>query len=282
MKLNTSFTSLNIILLLASMGGTAFAASPPIKTPPPVHIPAGDMALPTNAKSGKCYARVFEEPQYSTTTEKILKKQASERIEIIPAKTQLVEERVLVRAAYKKETIIPAQFKTVSEKILVKPASKRWKKGKGLVEKVNNFTGEIMCLEEVPAEYKTVTKQVQTAPATLKLVDVPAEYKIVRVKKVITPAKESRIPIPAEYQTVTKTIKKSEGRMVWQEVLCETNAPELVKAKTTLGDIHAQSHSGSSQNLATQSKPTKDWFFWWDHDELFNNGKWVKAEQGKY
>ncbi len=282
MKINTSFTSVNIVVFLTSLGTAAFAATPTANTPPPVHIPAGEMALPTNAKAGKCYARVFEDPKYRTKIEKVLKKQASERIEIIPAKTQLVEEKVLVRAAYKKETILPAQFKTVSEQILVKPASKRWKKGRGLVEKVNNFTGEIMCLEEVPAEYKTVTKQVQTAPATIKLLDVPAEYKTVRVKKVITPAKENRIPIPAEYQTVTKTIKASEGRMVWQEVLCETNAPELVKANSTLGDIHAQSRMVAQADLTKQVTNEKDWFFWWDHDELFNNGKWVKAEQGKY
>ena len=131
-----------------------------------------------------------------------------------------------------------------------------------------------MCLEEVPAEYKTVTKQVLKSPATTRLVQVPAEYKTVQVKKLVSPAKENRIPIPAEYQTVTKTIKESEGQMVWREVLCETNAPELVKAQPTFTGIHAQSRS-----VPQQEAKKKNWFFLWDYDELFNNGRWVRAER---
>ena len=275
MKTTNSFLIFGVSFLTLGLGQTVLAASPPSSPPPPVVIPAGELALPANAQAGKCYARVFEDPKYRTETEEVLKKQASERIEIIPAKHEIVEEQVLVRAAYEKEQIIPAQFETVTEKILVKPASTRWKKGRGLVEKVNNFTGEIMCLEEVPAEYKTVTKQMVKVPATKKLVQVPAEYKTVRINKMITPARENRIPIPAEYQTVTKTIKDSEGRMVWQEVLCETNAPELVKAQPAFTEIHAQPRSVPSQEK-------KDWFFLWDYDELFNKGKWVRAEEGNY
>jgi hypothetical protein len=274
MKINT-LTNLSIVVLTAWMGAPALAATPPTSSPPPVFHPAGDMALPANAQAGKCYARVFEDPKYRTETEQVLKRQASERIELIPAQTEMVEQQVLVRAAYEREEIIPAQFDTVTEQILVKPATTRWKKGRGLVEKVNNFTGEIMCLEEVPAEYRTVTKQVVTAPATTKLVQVPAEYKTVMVNKVIAPARENRIPIPAEYQTVSKTIKESEGKMVWQEVLCETNAPELAKAQPAITEIHAQSRS-------VPSEEKKNWFFLWDYDELFNNGKWVRAEQDNY
>jgi len=191
-------------------------------------------------------------PTYRTETEKVPKRQASERIELIPAQTEMVEQQVLVGAAYEREKIIPAQFDTVSEEILVKPASTRWKKGRGLVEKVNNFTGEIMCLEEVPAEYKTVV-----------------------VNNVIAPATENRISIPAEYQTVSKTVLASEGKMVWQEVLCETNAPELAKAQPAFTNIHAQSRS-----VPIQGK--KDWFFLWDYDELFDNGNLVRADRVGY
>jgi len=274
MKTNFTLTSLGIVVLTSWMGSTALAAAPPTSTPPPVFLPAGDMALPANAQPGKCYARAFEDPTYRTETEEVLKRQASERIELIPAQTEMIEEQVLVRAAYDREEIIPAQFDTLTEEVLVKPASTRWKKGRGLVEKVNNFTGEIMCLEEVPAEYKTITKQMVTAPATKKLVQVPAEYKTVMVNKIIAPATEKRIPIPAEYQTVSKTVLASEGKMVWQEVLCETNAPELAKAQPAITEIHAQSRS-----VPQDGQGEKDWFFLWDYDELFNNGKWVRAQK---
>jgi hypothetical protein len=271
MKTTNRFLLFGVSFLTLGMGQAVLEAAPPSSATPPVFIPAGDMALPANAQAGKCYARVYEEPKYRTENEQVLQREASERIEIIPAKYEIVEEQVLVRAAYEREEIIPAQFETVTEQLLVKPATTRWEKGRGLVEKVNNFTGEIMCLKEVPAEYTTVTKQVLKSPATTKLVQVPAEYKTVRVNKMITPAKENRIPIPAEYQTVTKTIKESEGRMVWQEVLCETNAPELVKAQPAITEIHAQPRS------VPQEK--KKWFFLWDYDELFKNGRWVRAER---
>jgi hypothetical protein len=210
-----------------------FAGEPEVRnsTGPPVFLSAGDMALPANAQPGKCYARAFADPTYRTETEQVLGRQASERIELIPAQTEMVEQQVLIRAAYQREEVIPAQFDAITEQILVKPASTRWKKGHGLVEKVNNFTGEIMCLEEVPAEYKTVTRQMVTAPARTTLVQVPAEYKTVMVYKIMVPATENRISIPAEYQTVSKTVLASEGKMVWQEVLCETNTPGFVPAK---------------------------------------------------
>lgn len=280
MKTTNTFMILGVSFLTMAIGPTVWAQSSsaqPPSPPAPVFIPAGDMALPANAQTGKCYARVFEDPKYRTETEQLLAREASERIEIIPANYEMVEEQILIRAAYEKEEIIPAEFESVTEQVLVKPATTQWKKGRGLVEKVNNFTGEIMCLEEVPAEYKTVTKQIIKSPATTKLVQVPAEYRTVKVNKLMSPAKENRIPIPAEYQTVTKTIKESEGRMVWQEVLCETNAPELVKAQPALTEIHAQSRSVPRQ----EESGKKNWFFLWDYDELFNNGNWVTAERTK-
>ena len=281
MKTTNKFMLLGVSVLTMGVGQTVLAATPLSNVPPPVEIPAGEMALPANAQAGKCYARVFEDPKYRTENEQVLQREASERIEIIPAKYEMVEEQVLLRAAYEREEIIPAQFETVTEQLLVKPATTRWKKGRGLVEKVDNFTGEIMCLEEVPAEYTTVTKQVLKTPATTRLEQVPAEYKTVRVNKLIAPAQQTRIPIPAEYQTVTKTIKESEGRMVWREVLCETNAPELVKAKPAITEIHAQSRSVPQQQLTGSESGKKNWFFLWDYDELFHNGKWVRAEPTK-
>ena len=124
----------------------------------------------------------------------------------------------------------------------------------GPIQKVDYATGEIMCLVEVPATYKTVTKtvlktpattrkveipaeyttvrkQVMKTPSTTREVTVPAEYKTVEIQKLVSPAEEKRVQIPAEQQSVTKTVVASEGRIEWQSVLCETNAsPELIKS----------------------------------------------------
>ncbi len=232
--------------------------------------------LPPNAKPGECYAKVFVPPSYKEETEQVLVKEAYEKIEIIPAQYEWVEEKVLVKEASEKIEVIPAEYETVEEKVMVKPASEKlevvpaefatveervmdqpahviWKPGRGLIERVDYATGEIMCLVEVPATFKTIKKQVVKTPVTVKKtevpaeyvtikkrvvktpattrkVEIPAEYKTVKVQKLVTPAQEKRIPVPAEYQTITKRIKVSEGRMEWQAVLCETNVtPEIVK-----------------------------------------------------
>lgn len=230
---------------------------------------AGKDMLPPNAKAGECYARVYVPPTYKTTEEKVLKKEASEKVEIIPAKYEWAEERVLVKEAsqrlevvpatygWKEETVlvkpestrletIPAVYTTKTEEVMESPAQTVWKKGRGPVEKLDNATGEIMCLVEIPAkyrtitktviekpatttevkipaEYKTVKKQVMLTPPTTRTVEIPAEYSTVKIRKLVAPPQEKRIQVPAEYQMVTKVEKTSEGRMEWRQILCETN-----------------------------------------------------------
>ncbi|MEM7221857.1 MAG: peptidoglycan-binding domain-containing protein [Pseudomonadota bacterium] len=236
---------------------------------------SGSELLPPNAKAGECYARVFVPSTYKTVSERVLKNEASERVEVIPAKYEWVEEEVLVREESERVEIVPATYKQVTEQVLVRPASERletvpavyetvseqilvreayttWKKGRGPIEKIDQATGEIMCLVEVPAEYKTVTKRVLATPetvrkipvpaqyetvtktvvdqaATTRTVKIPAEYGTVKVSKLVEPASERRIPIPAEYQTVNKTEQVSEGHLQWRSILCETNVtPDIV------------------------------------------------------
>jgi hypothetical protein len=236
--------------------------------------------LPPKASPGECYARVFVPPTYRSMTEQVLKRGASERVEIVPAKYQWVEEKILVKEASERLEVIPAQYDFVEEKILAKQASTRmeeipakydwaeeqilvkpahtvWKKGRGPIERIDHHTGEIMCLVEVPAtyktvkkkvmveapttrevvipaEYQTVKKRVMVKPASTRKIEIPAEYKTVKVKKTVTPPQQRRIEIPAEYQTVTKTEQVTDGRMEWRRILCETNVnPQIVSRVQT-------------------------------------------------
>ena len=230
---------------------------------------SGSSLFPPNAKAGECWARTFIAPTYRTVTEQVLKngeserlelipaqytweeqnvlvKEASERIEIIPAKYQWVEEKVLVKPESKRLVEVPAQYEMQQERVLVKEAHTVWKKGRGPIEKIDDATGEIMCLAEVPASYKTVTKRVMVSPPTTKEVfipaehqtikkrvmveppkerriAIPAEYKTVKVRKMLAPEQERKITIPAEYQTITRTEMVSDGSMEWRRILCETN-----------------------------------------------------------
>ena len=111
---------------------------------------------------------------------------------------------------------------------------------------VDGATGEIMCLVEVPAEFKTVERQVLVAPASTRTVEVPAEYKEVEktvlvsgptTRKVVIPAEYDTVtvtrvkvaeqkrvtPIPATYKTITRTVVTQPSRQGWQRILCDTN-----------------------------------------------------------
>ena len=212
--------------------------------------------MPLEAKPGECYAQVAIPPKFETRTEQRLLVAARERVEVIPAQYEWVEEQVLVRPAYERVVDLqPAQYRWVEEKVLVKPASKVWKPGRGPVERVDSATGEIMCLVEVPAEYKTVRRRVVDTPPSTRTEQVPAEYKTikrqelvsearmvkqqvpaeyetVRKQKLVTPAREIRRTIPAEYETVETTVKVSDGTMEWRGVLCEVNA-----TRETIADL---------------------------------------------
>lgn len=241
----------------------------------PVQSPSVSMGamegMPLQAQPGECYAQVAIPPKFETRTEQRLLVAARESIEVIPAQYEWVEERVLVRPAYERITeVIPAKYRWVEERVLVKPAGERiievpatykwveervlvkpatqvWKPGRGAVERVNADTGEIMCLVEVPAEYKTVRRKVVDTPPTTRKESIPAEYttikrqelveearmvkqtveaeyKTVRKQRLVTPSREVRRTIPAEYETVETTVKVSDGKMEWRGVLCEINA----------------------------------------------------------
>ena len=112
----------------------------------------------TAADVGDCYVEYHVPAQYKTETQQVLKREASQKIEIIPAKFSLVEERVLVKEASFKLAVVPAIYATVTEQVLVRPATTEWKKGRGPLEIIDNNTGEIMCLVEVPAVYKDVSR----------------------------------------------------------------------------------------------------------------------------
>jgi hypothetical protein len=106
-------------------------------------------------------------------------------------------------------------------------------------------TGEVLCLVQVPPEYKTITKQVLETPGrtvdvpyppettviTRQVVDVPAhvekrdipgETKIIKVK-ICTPDQTQSQTIPPEYKTVTKIKTVSPSKFEWKTVDCKTD-----------------------------------------------------------
>ncbi|MFK7734127.1 MAG: peptidoglycan-binding protein [Pseudomonadales bacterium] len=230
--------------------------------------------FPPNAEPGHCYARVLIPATFQTTSETVLEQEASFRYEVIPATYETVSDSVLVKEASTRLEIVPATYKEVTEQVLVRAASTRiedvpaqyetqtetildkaahtvWKRGAGPVDgalqtAVDQGTGEVMCLVEVPATYKTIKKTVLLTPATTREIEIPAEYrtitrtvvdtpastvpieipavyKTVSSEQVATPAQKRKIDIPAKYATLDKRTKINDESLEWREVLCKVN-----------------------------------------------------------
>jgi len=103
----------------------------------------------------------------------------------------------------------------------------------------------MMCLVDVPAVYKTITKQVVVKPETTKTITIPAEYKTVQSNELAAPATTKTINIPATYKTLEKTVKVSDAKYVWSNsmmekagmsrtssVICKVAVPEVKKTIT--------------------------------------------------
>lgn len=165
--------------------------------------------------AGSCFAEFYTAPEYKTDTQLVLKKEASEEIEVVPAKYENVEERVVVKEASTRLVDVPAIYRTETESVLIEPARSVWKKGRGPVERIDDTTGEIMCLVEVPARYQTISKTVLEKAASTKTVSVPAVYKTVKVRRVVTPASQSRVEVKPEYESVTVRVKTADSGFFW-------------------------------------------------------------------
>lgn len=205
----------------------------------------GASLFPPNPKPGECYARVLIPAEYSSTTERVLVREASERFEIVPARYENEEETVVVKEASTRLEVVPAVYEEVQERVLVKPATKKivevpavydtvteqvvdvpahtaWKRGpaatqvSAVLSERTTDTGEIMCLVEVPATYKTIKKTVLVSPARTEEVATPAEYKTVTKTVVSKPATTREVAVPAEYGsvTVTKLVSPAQERRI--------------------------------------------------------------------
>ncbi len=182
--------------------------------------------LPPEARPGECYARVFIPAKTKRVENKVLVKEATEKLEVIPAKYEEAEETVEIQGEFEELEIIPAKFETqfetvivepereeqvvvdavyeeVEEKVKVRDAYTTWKKGEGPIQRYDEATGEIMCLVTIPAEYKTVTKRVVKVPPRTITKVIPAVTEKVEKRVMIEPPTTRKKVVPAENRTVT-------------------------------------------------------------------------------
>ncbi|UGA57242.1 peptidoglycan-binding domain-containing protein [Vibrio sp. VB16] len=171
-----------------------------------------------SAQPNVCYHEHLLPAKYETVKEPVLIGEETEKSVIIPASYRTVEKKILVKEASTKIVNVPAVYETISEQIVDKPAHQIWKKGQGAIQKIDESTGEIMCLVDVPTTYITVSKKVIKTPETTKKIKIPAVYKTIAVKEVVNPAQETRVKVAAKYNYVSKKKQIGGSQYVWHEI----------------------------------------------------------------
>jgi regulator of extracellular matrix RemA (YlzA/DUF370 family) len=177
---------------------------------------------------------------YETTTERILVKDAYKRLEVIPAVYETTTEQVLVKEAGKRLSVVPAKFESKTERVMTAAAGKEWvKKRDSNCLSQNPDDCIIMCLEEVPAQYRTVTSSVVSSAARVEEVEVPAEYMTVTKHVLKTPATTREVEVPAEYKTITKQSVKTPATTREVEVPAEyrTITKQVLKTPATTEEV---------------------------------------------
>jgi hypothetical protein len=173
--------------------------------------------IPPNAKAGECYAKVVIPAKYETVDEKVLVKEASEKINIIPAKYEWMEEKVEVTPVSKKIVAIPAKYKKIVETIEVRPVTRIWKtslkRGSAPVSKEILVAAKLKgvdldaatpssCFKEyfTPERYKVITEDIVIQKEGEKIETIPAKYEMVEKTIEVHPAGKKSIEIPATYE----------------------------------------------------------------------------------
>ena len=166
--------------------------------------------------AGACFQEYFVAAKYEQAEKDVLVKEESEEIKVAAAQFEEAEEVVIVKQASKKKVYKPAEYEVIEEKIEIEPAKAVWKKGDGPITRIDNSTGEIMCLIQVPAKYKTFKKTVLKSASAVDLVEVPEETKAIKVSKLVSDATIDKVKIAAEYKKVTVTNKVADAAFTWR------------------------------------------------------------------
>lgn len=210
------------------------------------------------AEPGMCFHEHYRPAQYKTTPRQVETASQSYRIETVPAEYHWVEKEVLVKEASTEIREIPAEYATESETVVDVPAHTIWKKGTGPIQRIDEGTGEIMCLVDVPATYKSISKRVLKSPGRTQEMEIPAEYKTLKVKELVSEAREERIEIPAKFGTVDITEQVAAAEFVWHEVH-DSSQPSHTRtgAKICLTETPAQFKTVTRQVVVSPASTRK-------------------------
>lgn len=186
--------------------------------------------LPPGAHPGQCYAKVVEPARYRTVVDHVLVSPGRSDSRVIPARRHLesrpvlleperresyvipatfrdVFETVVVRPPSVAVSVIPAQYQDVPETVMVSPPRRYWRRSEGVPgygpywpgQTRVEPTGEVVCLVEEPAVYRTVYHHVCVRPEQRVETPVPGETRQVARRVVDQPERQEVRVIPARF-----------------------------------------------------------------------------------
>ncbi|MFK8079145.1 MAG: peptidoglycan-binding protein [Granulosicoccus sp.] len=177
----------------------------------------------TDTTAGEIMCLVKMPERYETLTKTVLDTPATTKTISIPAVFETIDVQRLVTPPKEVREDIPAEYQTISKRVKVSDPVFFWLAKDAAAEANARPTGRIVCLEETPAEFTSIERQVVAEPALAIASPVPAEYETFEVQELVSAASERRIAIPARTRTVTSRVETSPGQLEWRQVLCETD-----------------------------------------------------------
>ncbi len=169
-----------------------------------------------NTSVGQCFAEYYIPAKFESKEKEVLVKEEAEEIKVAPAQFDKVDTVETVKEASKKKVLVKAEYEIIEEKVEIEPAKAVWKKGSGPISRIDNSTGDIMCLVQVPAKYKTIKKTVLKTPSKIDSVEIPAVTKAFSVSKLVSDATSDKVKIPAIYKKVSITTKVEDAKFIWR------------------------------------------------------------------
>lgn len=191
------------------------------------------LVLP-EAKPGECYAKVITPAQFETTSEDLVVKEASDRIETVEATFESVDEIITLKEASQQIAVTPTTFAKIIEQVEVSAAELGWtsKVGKDTlpanIEVVDQIARSGIDTDSVepgscfveyvtPAQYKSESEQVLVKEATQIIEVIPAVFETVAERVMVKEAASEIVDVPAIFRTETESVMVEPARSVWKE-----------------------------------------------------------------
>jgi hypothetical protein len=162
---------------------------------------------------------------FKTVEEQVLVRAASKRLEVVPAVYEDVTEQVKISDAvttWKRGRAWIAQAKEVSSVAAYTQAVAAGRTPAGVKTGAGSGVGtvagggsagtlfgdddDIMCLVEIPAQYKTITKRVIKTPASTREIEIPADYATIKKQVIDTQAATREVSVAGASSTYTRRV----------------------------------------------------------------------------